>query len=61
MGYVMKFGKQTCWIVATTTLHKVLVVGHRDLLNVNKLEITMPPKHEQLTSWVLSIGNNNQL
>jgi hypothetical protein len=50
MGYVMKFGKQTCWIVTTTTLHKVLVVGHRDLLNVNKLEITMPPKHEQVTS-----------
>jgi hypothetical protein len=48
MGYVVMFGKHTCWIVAATTPHKILVVGHRDLLNVNKLEIMMPPKHEQL-------------
>ncbi len=57
MGYVVMFGKHTCWIVAATTPHKILVVGHRDLLNVNKLEIMMPPKHEQLALWFY----NNQL
>jgi len=54
MGYVAMFGKQTCWIVITITLHKLLAIDYRDLMNgLYKLEITMPPKHEQPTSLLI--------
>lgn len=54
MGHVVMFGKHTCWIVVTIALHKILVVGHRNLMNaLYKLEIVMPPKHEQPTSLFL--------
>ncbi len=56
MGYVVMFGKQTCWIVVAITLHKLLVIDYRDLVNgLYKLEITMAPKHEQPTSLLLLV------
>jgi hypothetical protein len=56
MGHVVMFGKHTCWIVVAIALHKILVVGHRNLVNaLYKLEIMMPPKHEQLLSLFLLV------
>jgi hypothetical protein len=56
MGYVVMFGKQTCWIVVAITLHKLLSINYRDLVNgLYKLEITMRPKHEQLTSLLFLV------
>jgi hypothetical protein len=33
MGHVVMFVKHTCWIVVAIALHKILVVGHRNLVN----------------------------
>jgi hypothetical protein len=49
MGHVMMFGKHTCRIIVAVGPHKILVVGHRNLVNaLYKLEIVMPPKHVSL-------------
>jgi hypothetical protein len=56
MGYVAMFGKQTCWIVVVITLHKLLAINFRAIVNgLYKLEITMPPKHEQPTSLLILV------
>lgn len=56
IGYVMMFEKQTCWIVVAITLHNFLAIDYRDLVNgLYKLEIAMPPKHEQPTSLLLLV------
>jgi len=61
MGHVMMFEKHTCWIIVAIGPHKVLVVGHRNLVNaLYKLEIVMPPKHEQHVS-LFFYYNDNQL
>jgi hypothetical protein len=50
------FGKQTCWIVVAITLHKLLVIDYRDVVNgLYKLERTMSPKHEQPTSLLILV------
>jgi hypothetical protein len=49
MGHVMMFGKHTCRIIVAVGPQKILVVGHRNLVNaLYKLEIVMPPKHVSL-------------
>jgi hypothetical protein len=56
MGHVMMFEKHTCWIIVAIGPRKILVVSHRNLMNaLYKLEIVMPPKHEQHVSLFLLV------
>lgn len=56
MGHVMMFKKHTCWIIIAIGPHKILVVGHKNLVNaLYKLEIVMPPKHEQHVSLLFLV------
>lgn len=51
VGYVIMLRKNTCWIVVATSLHKILVVGHKYSVNgLYKLELKLPKTHQQASS-----------